>query len=248
MPKTPQQTIQELFHNTVTDGGLVYDFELFDSSVNQKLWSAWYHCRGLQDLNIWEFQVASPSTDTQSYGSTTVIPGPMLDIWSYCSRLNLHLDGFFMNAMSALDTLAHEIFVLYEAPRVPTRIYIRTAKDMLRSSHPASFATRLLNTELSKPWFIEFEPFRHCTTHESLIGHGDIGYLFDHVARRYKLSRRIKLPDNPQVRPFAYSRNRLANEYVSSTFRRIDGLVGRVYKNALRDIRASGNVLPVPAT
>lgn len=248
MPESPQQTIQELFHNTVTDDGLVYDFDLFDSSVNQKLWSAGYHCRQLQDLNIWQFQVPPPSTDTQSYGSATVVRAPMLDIWSYCSHLNLHLDNFFMNAMSALDTLAHEIFVLYEAPQVPTRIYINTAKDMLRNIHPASLATTLLDTELSKPWFIEFEPFRHCTTHESLIGHDDIVYQFDHVARRYKLSRRIKLPDNPQVRPFTYSRNRLANKYVALTFRRTNRLVSETYRNALRDIRASKNTLPVPAT
>lgn len=97
------------------------------------------------------------------------------------------------------------------------------------------------------PWLSEFEPFRHCTTHESLIRHDDIVYRFDPVTRRYKLSRRIKLPDNPQVRPFTYNRNRLINEYVASTFKRINRLVSEIYRNALRDIRAGGNVLPVPA-
>jgi hypothetical protein len=248
MPRTAQQTIHELFHNTVTSAGLVYDYELFDISVNQKLWSAGYHCKQLQELDIGKFQVLpSPPTDTQSYGSTIIIPAPMLDIGSYCNHLNLYLDGFFMNVMSALDTLAHELFILYESTAVPNRIYISTAKDMLRSNHPSSLVGTLLDTELSRPWFGEFEPFRHCTTHESLIRHDDIVYRFDPVARCYRLSRKIKLPDNPQVRPFTYNRNRLANEYVASTFKRINKLVGAIYKNALRDIRAGGNILPVPA-
>ena len=246
MPLTSQQTIQELFHNNVIDDGLVYDFDLFNSSVNQKLWSAGYHCRQIQDLDIGQFQVSPSSTDTQSYGSTLIIPAPMLDVWSYCNHLNLHLDGFFMNAMSTLDTLAHEIFVLYEATQVPPRIYINTTRDMLNNDHPTSLVATLLASELSEPWFYEFEPFRHCTTHESLIRHDDIDYRFDPVTRRHKLSRRIKLPDNPQVRPFTYNRNRLADKYIASTFKRIDRLVSEIYRNALRDIRAGGNVLPVP--
>lgn len=119
MPKTAQQAIQELFHDTTTDVGIVYDFDLYDSSVNQKLWSAGYHCGQLQDLDVAQFQVAPPPIDTESYPSTIIIRPPMLDIGKYCNHLNLYLDGFFMNVMSTLDTLAHEIFILYEFTRVP---------------------------------------------------------------------------------------------------------------------------------
>lgn len=247
MPETAQQTIQVLFHNTVTDARLLYDFDLFNSSVNQKLWSTEYNCRQLLDLDISQFQVSPSSTDTQSYGST-IIPAPMLDITNYCCHINLYLDGFFMNALSALDTLAHEIYILYESRRMPSRVYINTAKQMLLDDHPSSALGALLDSELNKPWFIEFEPFRHCTTHESLIRHNDIVYRFDPVVHHYKLSRRIKLPDNPQIKPFTYDRNRVATEYLPSTFKRIHKLVTEAYRKALRDIQANGNVLPVPAT
>ena len=119
---------------------------------------------------------------------------------------------------------------------------------MLLDDHPLSALKALLDSELNKPWFIEFEPFRHCTTHESLIRHNDIVYRFDPVVHHYKLSQRIKLPDNPQIKPFTYDRNRVATEYLPSTFKRIHRLVTEVYGKALRDIQANGNVLPVPAT
>jgi len=246
MPDTAQQKIQVLFHNTVTDARLLYDFDLFDSSVNQKLWSSEYNCRHLIDLDIKQFQVSPSSTDSDSYGST-IIPAPMLDITNYGSHFNLYLDGFFMNAMSALDSLAHEIFILYESRQVPSNIYINTAKGMLLNVYPSSALRALLDSELNKPWFVEFEPFRHCTTHESLIRHNDIVYRFDPVAHHYKLSRKIKLPDNPQIKPFTYNKNRVATKYLPSTFKRIHGLVNKVYSNALRDIRAHGNILPVAA-
>jgi len=245
MRETDQQKIRELFASTVSDSRLVYEFELFDSSVNQKLWSTDYHCKQLFNLDIKQFQVWPSASDTQSYGST-IIQTPTLDISNYCSHLNLFLDGFFMNAMSTLDTLAHEIFILYESQPVPARIYIGTAREMLHNVHPNSIVAALLDDQLSRPWFTEFEPFRHCTTHESLIRHSDIVYRFDSVARHYKLFRKIKLPDNPQIRPFTYNRNRVANEYCQSLFRKIQWLVTNVYRRVLRDVRTNGNILPIP--
>lgn len=246
MQETAQQKIRGLFHSVVGNSRIIYDFDLYDSSVNQKLWSTEYYCNQLLSLNITLFQVWPSASDTQSYGST-MIQIPMLDISNYCSHLNLYLDGFFMNAMSTLDTLAHELFVIYESQRVPRSIYISSAKDMLLNVHPNSAAGAYLDEQLGKPWFTEFEPFRHCTTHESLIRHNDIVYRFDHVGGDYKLSRKIKLPDNPQVKPFTYNRNRVASEYCRSIFRKIHSLVTNVYKGALGDIRTNGNILPIPA-
>lgn len=245
MPEIAQQKIRELFESTVHDSRLVNDFALFDSSVSQKLWSTEYYFKQLLSLDIRQFEVLPSASDTQSYG-TTIIQTPTLDISNYCSYLNLFLDGFFMTTMSTLDTLAHEIFILYESQPVPARIYIDTARNMLLDIHPNSEVGQLLDEQLNKPWFSEFEPFRHCTTHESLIRHNDIVYRFDHVARHYKLFRKIKLPDNPQVRPFTYNRNRVASEYCQSIFRKVQWLVINVYKHALRDIRTNGNVLPIP--
>ena len=245
MQETAQEKIRELFHSTVCNSLVVFNFDLYDSSVSQKLWSTEYYRNQLLGLDINKFQVMPPTSDTQSYGSS-IIQTPMLDIWAYCSHFNLYIDGFFMNAMSTLDTLAHELFVLYESHRVPRRIYIDNAKDMLLNSHTNSAAGELLSAKLSEPWFTEFEPFRHCTTHESLIRHSDIIYRFDYVAGNYKLSRKIKLPDNPQVKPFTYNRNRVSSEYCRSIFRKIHSLVTNVYKSALRDICTNGNVLPIP--
>lgn len=60
---------------------------------------------------------------------------------------------------------------------------------------------------------ITLQPFRHCTTHESLIHHDDVEFSFDNVTFRYELAKKIKLSDDPQVRPFTYRRNREASKY-----------------------------------
>jgi len=245
MQETAQQKIRRLFDSTVGDNRLVYDFDLFDSSVSQKLWSTEYYYKQLLGLDINQFQVWPSASDTQSYGST-IFQTPMLDISNFCSHLNLFLDGFFMNAMSTLDTLAHELFLLYASHPIPANIYIDTAKQMLHNVHPNSEVGQLLDDQLSKPWFNEFEPFRHCTTHESLIRYNDIVYRFDPVNRNYRLSRNIKLPDNPQAKPFTYYRNRVANAYCRFIFGKIQWLVINVYKRALRDIHINGNILPIP--
>lgn len=247
MQKTAQQEIRELLHLTVGNHQIVQDFDLFNSSVTQKVWSTDYYCKQLLRLDINQFQVWPSASDTQSYGSTT-IQTPMLDISDYCRHLNLYLDGFFMNAMSTLDTLAHEIFTLYESQHIPNKIYINTASNMLRDNHPNSKVRALLNDQLGKPWYIDFEPFRHCTTHVSLIRHNDIIYRYDHVALQYKLSRKIKLPDNPQVRPFTYSRRKVANDYCHSLNIKLQRLVDNVYKDVLLDIHTKGNILPITTT
>ncbi len=250
MRETARQKIRELFHSTVGDNRLVYDFDLFNSSVGQKLWSTEYYLKQVSSLDINQFWVWPSASDTQSIDAqprrSITVPTPMPDISDFCSHLNLFLDGFFMNAMSTLDTLAHELFLLYESQPRPANIYIDTAKCVLRSIHPNSEVGRLLDDQLSKPWFKEFEPFRHCTTHESLIRYSDIVYRFDPVTKNYRLSRNIKLPDNPQAKPFTYYRNRAAKQYCRFIFGKIERLVSGVYKLALRDIRANGDILPIP--
>lgn len=249
MRETARQKIRELFHSTVGNNRLVYDFDLFNSSVGQKLWSTEYYLKQVSCLDINQFRVWSES-DTQSSDAqpprSIIVPTPMLDISDFCRHLNLFLDGFFMNAMSTLDTLAHELFLLYESQPRPTNIYIDTARSMLRNIHPNSEVGRLLDDQLSKPWFKEFEPFRHCTTHESLIRYSDIVYIFDQVTINYSLSRDIKLPDNPQAKPFTYCRNRVAKRYCRCIFGKIERLVSGVYKLALQDISANENILPIP--
>lgn len=238
---TAQEQIKDLFNRTVTNSNLVYDFNLFDVSVTQKLWSTDYYLRALLNLDISEM-VASSTAYTGS-GITT---GTSNILDSFCREINRLLDGFFMNAMSTLDTLGHQIYILYTSQSTPTKIYFNTAKDMLVREHQQSILGNLLNTQLAMRWFSDFEPFRHCTTHESLIRFDDIQISYDYVNSRYKLSKRIKLPDNPQIRPYTYQRNRVVNVFCKSTFGNLDRLVKKSYECIRRDIRQSGNTIPIP--
>lgn len=239
-----QQTISDLFNSNVSDSNLVYEFNLFDRSVTQKLWSTDYYCRQLLSLDVNAFLVFPSVSATQSTGSI-MSPDPLLDISWYCQELNRLLDGFFMNSMSVFDTLAHEIYTLYDSQTRPSRIYITTARDMLLNFHPTCKTGQLLDSQLSQSWYTEFEPFRHCTTHESLIRYDDISIRYDPVTHLYSLFRKIRLPDDPQVRPFTYDRNRVASEYCQRLRRKIQWLVTRVYESMLYDIRRNGNILPI---
>ena len=238
---TAQEQIKHLFNRTVTATDLVYDFNLFDASVTQKLWSTDYYLRALLNLDI-NALVASST----AYTGSGVDTGTSNILDSFCRENNRLLDGFFMNAMSTLDTLGHQIYVLYTSQSTPPRIYVSTAKDMLVREHQQSVLAQLLDTQLAMRWFLDFEPFRHCTTHESLIRFDDIQISYDYVNSRYRLPKKIKLPDNPQVRPYTYQMNRGANDFCKSTFRNLDRLVKKSYECIRGDVRQSGNVIPIP--
>jgi len=247
MPQPAHQQIRELYNTSVTNSRLLFDFNLFHSSVTQKLWSVEYYRKSIQDLDINQFKVFPSSTATQSTQSAgTTTQEPLLDTHGYCRYMNLFLDGFFMNAMSVLDTLGHEVYTLFTAPRVPRNIYISTANNMLSISHNASETSRYLNSQIGQQWFTEFEPFRHCTTHESLIRYTDIRFSYDQVENKYKLTEDIKLPDNSQTRPFTFTRRRVAINYCNSMVRRLNDLVNGVYGKVLRDFHRNGDIFPVP--
>jgi hypothetical protein len=247
MQETAQEVIRELFNSKVGNSLLLDDFNLFDSSVSQKLWSAEYNLGKLISLDVNEFRVFPSGSDTISSGAITT-GYKVLDIIYYCRTLNLLLDGFFMNSMSTLDTLAHELFTLYCCSDVPSNIYIVTARKMLGDFHPSSKTLELLNKQLKQGgWFDEFEPFRHCTTHVSLIRYDDIEFRFDQVKNSYHLIKAIRLPDNPQTRPFTYNLNRIAGEYCQTTLRSIQSLVADVYDRVLLDISANKDMLPIQA-
>jgi hypothetical protein len=245
MPRPAQQQLRDLFNTAVNDARLIYDLNLFHASVSQKLWAADYYCRQLENIDINDYRVFSSTTGTQSAGSPAS-QDPLIDVPSFCQHLNRLLDGFFIHSRSTLDTLAHEIYALYVSPNIPTRIYIWTAGDMLLAGHPRSKLAGLLNQQLNQRWFTEFEPFRNCTTHESLIAYDDIRWSYEQVIQRYKLSRRIKLPDNPQLRPFTYRTNRIATQHCERLFKRISLLVSRAYEAVLLDFNRNGCVFPIP--
>jgi len=240
------ETIRQLFNSKVSDPQLREDFNLYHSSVAQKLWSAGYYERQISTLNINDFRTFADPGATLAAGAEYTFP-PMDPIIEYCRHLNLFIDGFFMNAMSVLDTLGHELFVLYSSHEAKSDIYISTAQAMISKFHRGSQVEKVLDGQL-KPggWFTEFERYRHCTTHESLIVYDDIHFSVDKWNYALRLDEPIKLPDNPQVRPLTYDLNRNVVDYCLSTFQTIELLVSKLYDSVLLDIRAKEDTLPIP--
>lgn len=241
-----QETVSSLFNSNISNKDLVFEFNLFHRSVEQKLWSTEYYCEQLVSQNLYQFLLLPSESDIQSPVPITV-QDPLLDVVeSYCRHLNLLLDGFFMNSVSVLDTLAHEISTLYCLPQKPNKIYIVGIKNMLADSHPNSRVRALLDNQLSQPWFTEFEPFRHCTTHESLIAYDHIKISYDQVTGRVNILP-VKLPDNPKLRPLTYKKNREAGHYCQSILRKMQSLVTKVYESILKDVHTNNNTLPIPS-
>lgn len=239
-----QKKLWNRVNSNVNDEDFLYSFNLFDRSVTQKLWSTGYYCENLRILDINRFWVRPPDSDTQSEAGLTLTQAPTFDIVGYCRQFNLLLDGFFMNSMSTLDTLAHEISILYTFPQIPSNLYIKVIGNKLLQSHPNSKLSRFLNGQLGLPWYSKFEPYRHCTTHKSLIRLDDIKIRVDQVTIHVRVNK-INLPDNPQARRFTYRKRREVTSYCQSILRRIQSLVQKVYENILIDIRRNNNVLPI---
>jgi hypothetical protein len=246
MATTAKETISQLFNSKVSDAQLLEDFNLYHSSVTQKLWSVDYYNRQISNLDINNFRTVAYLSATLTAGTRYMFP-PTDPIIEYCRHLNLLIDGFFMNSMSVLDTLAHELFVLYSCSKAKSDIYINMAHAMMSTFHSASQTKKVLDSQLmSGGWFTEFERYRHCTTHESLILYDDIHFSIDPLNFTYRLDQPIKLPDNPQVRPLTYNLNRNVVDYCLSIFQTIESLVSSIYDSTLLDIHTHGDVVPIP--
>lgn len=246
MARTAEETICQLFNSKVGTTQLREEFNLYHSSVTQKVWSVDYYNRQISTLDINNFRTFAYPSATLTAGTKYMFP-PTDPIIEYCRYLDLLIDGFFMNSMSVLDTLAHELFVLYSCHKTQSDRYINTAHDMISRFHSASQIKKVLDSQLMPGgWFTEFERYRHCTTHESLIVYDDIHFSIDRVNFTYHLDRPIKLPDNPQVRPLTYNLNRNVVDYCLSTLQTIESLVSSIYDSALLDIHSKGDILPIP--
>jgi hypothetical protein len=246
MATTAKDTIFQLFNSRVRATQLLEDFNLYHSSVTQKLWSVDYYNRQISALDINNFRTFADPSATLTAGTTQVLR-PMDPVIEYLRHLNLFIDGFFMNSMSVLDTLAHELFVLYSSAKAKSSIYISTAQEMINNFHATSQTKKILDSQLMPGgWFTEFEKYRHCTTHESLILYDHVQFSVDPLNFTYRLNQPVKLPDNPQVRPLTYNLNRNVVDYCLSTFQTIESLVSSIYDSTLLDIHAKGDILPIP--
>src|SRR4030042_4533156 len=251
-----QQKIRDIFYSNVAEGNRRFEFDLFNVSVTQKLWSTEQDCKELVRLDINDFQEPPDVVKDKKYndiaGSKTQPISTMtsqtrpVNIQEYCRHLNRLLDGFFMNSLSALDALAHLIASLYDLDNKSDDIYITSIAGILRPIHPNSKVKRYLIEKIQEDWFKQYKLFRVCTTHESLIG-SDITLRVDQSIPGYRQPK-IVLPDEPKVRPFTYSQDLEVTKYCQSTLGKIQALITRVYDNILLDTSEANNVLPIPRT
>ncbi|HUV52681.1 MAG TPA: hypothetical protein VMW64_06365 [Dehalococcoidia bacterium] len=274
MLEEAQRELSNLVNAILSDDRIRSEFNLFDASVSQKLWSTKYYCNELLRLEVHSPSVSPSLSYTESITATTLVT-PLIDyvikpfenytystesptskalpedILDYYRHLNRLLDGFFMNAMSALDTIAHQISTLYVLEKIyeDKDIYIGLVAEMLRTYHDNSKVRKVVrevvDRDLREGWFKEFSPFRHCTTHESLILLDDIHIIPDPLTRNIQVSE-IILPDNPKVRPFTQHNKKEATSYCQSTLNNIQSLVSEIYKSILLDIHIAEYRLPIP--
>lgn len=247
MIETLQGTIRDLLSESGCNPRLVSDYNLYGASVIQKLWAAQYYLSKLSDLDIrtyWEDATVSytHTKSADSYSVATQDTGLKLRLYS--RDLHLLLDGFFMQSMSSLDTLTHEIWALYELQQKPSKLYIGTIKKRLITLHPNSALGGFLVKQLGQDWFDKFQRFRNCTTHESLIVYDKVTIIYDSLTG-HVVGSDIILPDDPKARPFTYKNKREATKYCADTLGKIQSLVERVHKNILLDIRRSNNIFPI---
>lgn len=249
MIESLQGRIRDLFSASGCNPRLVSDYNLYSASVIQKLWSAQYYLSKLRSLDIrkyWEEPTVS-YTHTQladSYSVATQEQGLKLRLYS-CD-VHLLLDGFFFQSMSTLDTLAHEIWSLYDfhGQQKPSRLYIGRIGRKLTDVHPNSALGKFLKKQLGQDWFDEFGRFRHCTTHESLIVYDDVQFRYDSITNEVTGSV-ITLPDDPKARPPRYKKKREATKYCTDILGRIQSLVEKSHEKILLDIRRNNNVFPI---
>ncbi len=237
MAATNRERLQAVVHSNVTDQVFLREFRHFHLSVAQKLWSVDYFDNQITKLR------PEVLYEQRTQGNTLVVD-QYTDREGFGLYANLLLDGILMNAMSTLDTLAHEITILYKFARVPRKVYIHTIKDRLKKDHPACALTAYLTSELAKPWFETFATYRHCTTHESLVG-PNVRFDASLITGDLELVS-LPLPDNPRNRPFIYRRGRELKSYCHRIRKTITLMVRRSYQCMILDIKSAHNVLPIP--
>ena len=235
MTKTRNQDIlRTLVESTLPASPLLDEVRYFHISVKQKVWSLRYLHGQIADLRSYP-----------QYGPQASQSGISKDDIQYFGLLaNLHFDCFLMNGMASLDTLAHEIALLYKFQKaLPDRVYIRTIKGFLVRDHSPRALTAYLSAELAKDWFVTFSSYRNCTTHESLI--------LDRITYQASATEgdiqepSVSLPDDPKTRPFKYKKGRELKSYCGATMKSLDNMISASYYHMAKDIRGAKGALPI---
>ncbi len=244
MGATNQEKLQAIVQANSTDRQFIDEFLHFHLSVMQKLWSVDHlgdQIAEMQPPVIWEQIVQDDTSRVQKSA----------DVKRFGLEANLHLDCFLMNAMAVLDTLAHEIRVLYSFQAAkqkpsnrPSKVYVGTVRNDMLKYHSSKHITKYLAGELAKPWFETFASYRHCTTHESLIGsnvHLDLSAITGDLRQAL-----VPLPDDPRKRPFDYKQGRELKAYCDKTREDIKQMVSHCYYHIVKDIKVANFILPIP--
>lgn len=235
MSPTNQERLHSVVVSNSTDQRLISEFKHFHLSVKQKLWSVNHFYEQIKQLRPEQHYSPTPE-------SPYIVVKQSPDREQFGLYANLLLDGFLITSMSTLDTLAHEITVLYTFKSLPRNLYITSVKH-LRRDHPSSYITHYLVTEINRLWFKTFSKYRNFTTHESLIGaniHIEADLITGDLLKAY-----VPLPDDPKHTPFRYTRNRALRPYCKSIKNHINEMIRHSYMCIIQDIKTSKNILPI---
>jgi hypothetical protein len=159
MGMTPKDELESIVRSHA-EPEVFSEFRHFHVSVSQKLWSTEYYCGSIADLKPVPYygQLRKGSAaDTQD---DNVVADDRTQE-RFALSANMFLDGLLMNAMATLDTLAHEIGVIYALQTGPPGekskrrgdLYISTIGGKLGKCHSASHLAEYLGDELTKEWF-----------------------------------------------------------------------------------------------
>jgi hypothetical protein len=164
---------------------------------------------------------------------------------------NMFLDGLLMNAMAALDTLAHEIGMVYEFRGVPPvrtskwlgDLYIDKIPEKVKRCHPTSRLAEYLESELAKDWFHTLDMYRNCTTHESLVA---VELIQRTSLITEEIERSVPLPDDPRSWSPTHAKNRELRSYGESLRQDVNRVVSQSYACIVEDLLAADNRVPIP--
>jgi len=242
METAPQDKL-DLILRTHAEKRVFEDFRHYHVSVSQKLWSVNYYCDNIAQLKpVTSYERISRSPASDVTDDKLVAEGSTYR--SFLLSMNMFLDGFLMNAVAVLDTLAHEIWVIYKGPKSGD-LYMNAAKKELKKSHPKSQLVELLEDHLAEDWFDTLRMYRRCTTHESLVA-PDISFKISLITGEVEQS--VPLPDDPTYRPFTYVQKRELTTYCEEAREKVKLIVERSYVCIVEDLMTADNRVPIPAS
>lgn len=122
MSATNPERLQSIVLANAAGQPFLQEFQHFHRSVKQKLWSIEYLYNEIVGLKPEIFY------DQRTQGNT-LVQDRSPNRRGFGLHANPLVDGFVMNATSALDTFAHEVKVLYRFHRVPREVHVHIVEN-----------------------------------------------------------------------------------------------------------------------